>query len=84
MALEGIAMSLIKVDVEKYRAIVHEKRRAARAEEFAPLDIKATIPSEAAQAEAARQAIREKYAALQAQMDAAQTPEELKALLPKG
>jgi len=74
-------MSLIKVDVEKYRAIVHEKRRAARAEEFAPLDIKATIPSEAAQAEAARQAIREKYAALQSKIDGAKTPEELKALL---
>jgi hypothetical protein len=37
---------------------------------------------DAQQAEAARQAIREKYAALQAQMDAAQTPEELKTLLP--
>jgi hypothetical protein len=33
-------------------------------------------------AEAARQAIRDKYYALQAQMDAAQTPEQLKALMP--
>jgi predicted nucleic acid-binding Zn-ribbon protein len=76
-------MSLIKVNMEKYRAIAHEVRRNARAEEFAPLDIKATIPSEAAAAEAARQAIREKYASLQAQMDAAQTADELKALLPE-
>jgi hypothetical protein len=75
-------MSLIKVNMEKYRAIAHEKRREARSAEFAPLDIKATIPPEAEAAEAARQLVREKYAALQAQMDAAQSAEELKALLP--
>ena len=74
-------MSLIKVNIEKYRAIAHEARRNARAEEFAPLDIKATIPAEAAVAEAARQAIREKYATMQAQMDAAQTVDELKKLM---
>ena len=73
----------ITIDLNKAKNIAHEKRRAARTTEFAPLDIKATIPSEAAAAEAARQAIREKYATLQAQMDAAQTPEQLKALLPE-
>ena len=73
----------IVIDLTKAKDIAHEKRRAARTTEFAPLDIKATIPSEAAAAEAARQAIREKYASLQAQMDAAQTPEQLKALLPE-
>jgi predicted nucleic acid-binding Zn-ribbon protein len=72
---------MIKINLKKAKDIAHEKRRAARAEEFAPLDIKATIPSEAAQAEAARQAIREKYAALQSKIDGAKTPEELKALL---
>jgi hypothetical protein len=46
------------------------------------LKIKATIPSEAQAAEAARQAIRNKYAELQTQMDAAQSVEELKGLLP--
>ena len=71
----------ITIDLTKAKDICHEKRRAARSAEFAPLDIKATIPSEAAAAEAARQAIRDKYAAMQVQMDAAQTPEELKALL---
>jgi Spy/CpxP family protein refolding chaperone len=74
---------MISIDMTKAKDIAHEKRRAARTTEFAPLDIKATIPSEAAAAEAARQAIREKYATLQAQMDAAQTPEQLKALLPE-
>jgi hypothetical protein len=78
-------MSLIKVNMEKYRAIAHEKRRAARAEEFKPYDevIMKQIPGvDAQQAEGARQAIREKYATLQAQMDAAQTAEELKTLMP--
>lgn len=74
-------MSIV-INLDKAKAIVHDKRRAARSAEFAPLDIKATIPSEAAAAEAARQAIREKYAAMQTQIDAAQTPDELKALMP--
>lgn len=74
-------MSIV-INLDKAKAVVHDKRRAARAAEFAPLDIKATIPSEAAAAEAARQAIRDKYAAMQTQMDAAQTPEQLKALMP--
>ena len=72
----------IVIDINRAKAIAHDARRAARAAEFAPLDVKATIPSEATAAEAARQAIRDKYAALQAQMDAAQTPEQLKALMP--
>ena len=72
----------IVIDINKAKAIAHDARRAARAAEFAPLDVKATIPSEAAAAEAARQAIRDKYAAIQTQMDAAQTPEQLKALMP--
>ena len=74
---------MITINLTKAKDIAHDKRRAARTAEFAPLDIKATIPSEAAAAEAARQAIREKYATLQAQMDAAQTADELKALLPE-
>lgn len=74
---------MIVINIDKAKQIAHEKRRAARSEEFAPLDIKATIPSEAASAEAARQAVRDKYAAMQAQMDAAATPDELKALLPQ-
>jgi hypothetical protein len=74
---------MIKINLDKAKGIAHEKRRAARSAEFAPLDIKATIPSEAQAAEAARQAVREKYAALQNQMNAAQTVDELKALLPK-
>lgn len=71
----------IIIDVNKAKAIGHDMRRAARSAEFAPLDIKATIPSEANAAETARQAIREKYATIQAQIDAATTPDEIKAAL---
>ena len=74
---------MIVINLDKAKSIAHDKRRQARSAEFAPLDIKATIPSEAQAAEAARQAIREKYAEMQEQMDAAQTVDELKALLPK-
>ena len=73
---------MITIDMTKAKEIAHEKRRIARSTEFAPLDVKATIPVEAEAAEAARQVIRDKYATLQAQMDAAQTADELKALLP--
>lgn len=71
----------IVINVDKAKAIAHDMRRAARAEEFAPLDVKATIPSEAEAAEAERQAIREKYAAMQAAIDAATTPDEIKGAL---
>ena len=76
---------MITVNMDKAKNIAHEKRRAKRAEEFAPLDevIMKQIPgNDATQAEAARQAIRDKYSALQAQMDAATTADELKSLLP--
>jgi hypothetical protein len=75
----------IVIDMGKAKAIAHDARRAARAKEFEPFDavIMKQIPgNDAAVAEAERQKIREKYAALQAQMDAAQTPEQLKALMP--
>lgn len=62
---------MISINIDKAKAIVHDKRRAARAAEFAPLDIKVTIPSEAAAAEAARQTVRNKYAGIQANIDAA-------------
>lgn len=72
---------MIKVNVEAAKAISHDKRRAARAEEFKPLDVQATIPMFAATAEEERQAVREKYDAIQKEIDAAQTAEELKQIL---
>lgn len=77
---------MIQINMNKAKAIAHDARRAARAKEFEPHDavIMKQIPGvDTAAAEAARQAIREKYAALQTQMDEAQTPDQLKALMPK-
>jgi hypothetical protein len=73
---------MITINIDKAKAIAHDVRRAARAVEFAPLDLKATIPSEAASAEIARQAVRDKYATMQVQIDAASSIDELKAVLP--
>ena len=72
---------MIQIDISKAKEIAHEKRRAARAVEFAPLDIEATIPTLAEQAELERQAIRNKYALIQNQIDAASTAEELTAII---
>lgn len=74
---------MIVINIDKAKAVAHDMRRAARAEEFKPFDdaIAKQIPGQAEGAEAARQAIREKYAAIQAQIDAATTAEEIKTAL---
>jgi hypothetical protein len=73
---------VITINIAKAKVIAHDKRRDARSAEFSPLDIKATIPSEATAAEAARAVIRAKYATMQAKIDAASTVEEIKAAMP--
>ena len=72
---------MIKVDLNKAKEISHAKRRDARKAEFAPLDIEATIPTKAQEAEAKRQAIRDKYAVMKKNIDAARTFDELRAVL---
>lgn len=72
---------MITINLEKAKNIAHEIRRSKRAEEFAPLDVKATIPSESVSAEAARQAVRDKYSAMQVEINSASTTEEIKAAL---
>jgi len=72
---------MITVNVDKAKGIAHEVRRAKRAEEFAPLDVKATIPSEAVAAEEARAAIRAKYATVQGNIDAAADVATLKTIV---
>ena len=71
---------MITINIDKAKTIVHDIRRTKRTAEFAPLDIKATIPAEAVAAEAARQAVREKYAAVQADIDAATGVTQLKSI----
>jgi len=74
---------MIVININKAKTIAHDKRRAARAEEFKPYDdaIAKQIPGQMEGAEAARQAIRDKYVAVQAAIDAATTPEQIKLAL---
>ena len=75
----------IVIDIIKAKEIAHDKRRAARAAEFAPFDevIMKQIPGVNAQeAEEARQAVRDKYAAMQTAIDAASTVDEIKSAMP--
>lgn len=74
---------MITINIDKAKTIAHDMRRAARAEEFKPLDeaIAKQIPGQAEGAEASRQVIRDKYAVIQTQIDAAATTEEIKTAL---
>jgi len=72
----------ITINITKAKNIAHDARRTARTLEFAPLDIKATIPSEATAAEAARQAVRDKYATMQTAIDSASSVDAIKAAMP--
>lgn len=74
---------MIVVNIDKAKAIGHDMRRAARTEEFKPFDeaIAKQIPGQMEGAEAARQAIREKYVGIQASVDSASTTDEIKAAL---
>lgn len=75
---------MIEININKAKEIAHDMRRAKRAENFAPLDdiIAKQIPGKSAtEAEADRQAIRDADAALQLEIDAADTADELKALI---
>jgi hypothetical protein len=71
----------IVIDLNKAKNIAHDKRRAARSEEFKPLDVQATIPAMTAEAEAKRQQIRDKYAVIQTNIDAAADVATLKQIV---
>ncbi len=73
--------SQVVEDLSRCIDIAHDKRRYNRNQQFAPLDIKATIPTEAADAEKKRQAIRVKDAKLQVDIDRAKNTGELRVLL---
>ena len=75
---------MIRIDITKAKAIAHDMRRQMRAVEFAPHDevIAKRLPGAVeAEAEAARAVIRTKYAVVQTEIDAAVTPNEIKAAL---
>jgi len=74
---------MVTINLEKARTIAHEVRRNNRNVEFAPYDavVMKQIPgSDHNAAEASRQAIRDKYAVIQNNIDAATTVEELTAI----
>jgi len=75
---------MITVNIGKAKDIAHDVRRVARLVEFAPLDIKATIPSEAVAAEEARAVVRIKYDDMQTAINAATTADAIKAAMPQG
>ena len=71
-------------DLPKSKEIAHERRRAARAEEFKPHDeiIMKQIPgADTDAAETARAAIRTKYATMQDDIEAATSTAEIKTAL---
>lgn len=72
---------MIQVDMIKAKEIAHEKRREARTVEFAPLDIQVTIPTMSEQAEAKRAEIRDKYDAIQVQINEANSVDVLKSII---
>jgi hypothetical protein len=75
---------VITINIDKAKTIAHDIRRAARSEEFKPYDeaISKQIPNQTEGAEAARAAIRAKYATMQSEIDAASTVDEIKAAMP--
>jgi hypothetical protein len=75
---------VIKINTDKARTIAHELRRAARSAEFAPLDeqIARRLPGADLDAlEAARQAVRDRYAVIQTTIDLAGSADGVKAAL---
>jgi hypothetical protein len=75
---------MIVINIEKAKSIAHEIRRTKRAEEFAPYDevIMKQIPDvDATEAEASRQAIRDKYATIQTSIDSIADVESLTTLV---
>jgi hypothetical protein len=75
---------MITINMDKAKAIGHQMRRAQREEEFAPFDaiIMKQIPGNSAvEAEASRQAVREKYALIQDAINVAETTDDIKSAL---
>ena len=70
---------MINVNLDKAKEISHDKRRNKRAELFKQLDLEATIPTLAEQAEEQRQAIRDEFAVIQTEIDNAESVDQLKA-----
>lgn len=75
---------MIKINIDKAKAIAHDRRRQARTEEFKPYDdaIAKQIPGQMEGAETQRQLIRTKYSTMQTAIDSASTIDAIKAAMP--
>lgn len=75
---------MITIDLTKAKEVAHNWRRMARTVEFKPYDdlIAKQIPGQAEAAEVKRQEIRDKYAVLQTEIDAASSPDAVISLTP--
>ena len=75
---------MIKIDINKAKEISHDKRIAKRADLFKQLDIEATVPvlaEQAEQAEVKRQIIRDEFAVIQTEIDNAESVDQLKVII---
>tara|TARA_R110000751_G_scaffold23785_1_gene65461 strand:- start:90 stop:542 length:453 start_codon:yes stop_codon:yes gene_type:complete len=63
----------LSTDIAKAKELVHAQRKAKRSEQFAPLDVEATVPVLAEAAEAKRQVIRDENAVIQTAVNKATT-----------
>lgn len=72
---------MINMNLDKAKDISHDKRRNKRTDMLKQLDIEATIPTMAEQAEIQRQAIRDQFAAIQTEIDNAETIDQLKVII---
>ena len=78
---------MIYINLDKARNIAHSIRRNFRQEELAPLDAQIyhhiANPQKQLEIDAQRQVIRDKYAAMQDQIDSAETVSDLKDIIKK-
>ncbi len=74
---------MITVNLSKAKQVAHNYRRQDRDAKMAPLDLKATIPSEAPAAEAEREVIRLHNADVQEAIDTATNESSVKHALDK-
>ena len=76
---------IIGIDMGRARLVAHERRRALREAEFAPLDHQVVValadPERLQAAEGRRQAVRKRFAEMQSKIDQAETPAQLIAIV---
>lgn len=72
---------MITVNIPKAKDIAHGTRRADRDAKMKPLDIEATVPALAEEAEAKRQVIRDTNTEVQKQIDASKDVDGIKKAL---